>query len=165
LKYTVEEADLDNNPDTRDNVIVYSDGDLGKIYSIDGCQLTSGQKAEAQLEARQARIDKRYAPQNPYASYPAESMEHLANIVGLKNRGIKFNSDLNSANTAQIWLSKKLSNAPSEAARQEILKYAVEEADLDNNPDTRDNVIVYSDKDLGKILSIDGYQLTSGQKK
>jgi Tfp pilus assembly protein PilE len=45
---------------------------------------TRRQKAEAQLEARQARIDKRYAPPNPYASYPAESMEHLANIVGLK---------------------------------------------------------------------------------
>jgi hypothetical protein len=41
----------------------------------------------------------------------------------------------------------------------------VEEADLDNNPDTRDNVIVYSDKNLGKNYSIDGYQLTSGQKK
>jgi beta-mannanase len=45
------------------------------------------------------------------------------------------------------------------------MKYAVEEADLDDNPDTRDNVIVYSDKDLRKIHSIDGYQLTSGQKK
>jgi hypothetical protein len=54
-------------------------------------------------------------------------MEHLVNIVGLKNRGIKFNPDLNSANTAQICLRKKLSIAPTEARRQEILKYAVEE--------------------------------------
>jgi beta-mannanase len=45
------------------------------------------------------------------------------------------------------------------------LKYAVEEADLDDNPDIRNNVIVYSDKGLRKIHSIDGYQLTSGQKK
>jgi hypothetical protein len=52
---------------------------------------------------------------------------------------------LNATNTAQIWLNKKLYNAPSEAARKEILKYAVEEADLDDIPDIRDNVIVYSD--------------------
>jgi hypothetical protein len=45
------------------------------------------------------------------------------------------------------------------------MKCAVEEADLDNNPDTRDNVIIYSDKNLDKIHSIDWYQLTSGQKK
>jgi hypothetical protein len=49
--------------------------------------------------------------------------------------------------------------------RNEILKYAVEKADLDDNPYTRDNVIVYSDRNLGKIYSIDGYQFTSGQKK
>jgi hypothetical protein len=107
---------------------------------------TPRQKAKYQLQAREARLNKQYAPPNPYATYPAEYTEHLANIVGLKNRGIKLNSDLNSANTAQIWLSKKLSNALSEAVRKEILKYAVEEEDLDNNPDTRDNVIVYSDK-------------------
>jgi hypothetical protein len=92
-------------------------------------------------------------------------MEDLAKIFGLKNRGIKYNPDLNAANTAQIWLNKKLYNAPSEAVRQEILKYAVEEADLDDNSDTKDNVVVYSDRNLGKIYSIDGYQLTSGQKK
>jgi hypothetical protein len=61
--------------------------------------------------------------------------------------------------------TKKLYNALSEAVRKEILKYVVEEAYLGNNPDTRDNVIVYSDRNLGKIYSIDGYQLTSGQKK
>jgi TRAP-type mannitol/chloroaromatic compound transport system substrate-binding protein len=61
---------------------------------------------------------------------------------------------LNSANTAQICLNKKLYNALSEAERKEILKYAVEEANLDDNPDTRDNVIVYSDRKLRKIHSI-----------
>jgi hypothetical protein len=39
-------------------------------------------------------------------------------------------------------------------------KWGVVEADLDNNTDTRDNVIVY-----GKIRSIDGYGIISGQKK
>jgi hypothetical protein len=35
--------------------------------------------------------------------------------------------------------------------RNEILKYAIEEADLDDNPDTRDNVIVYSDRNKSKF--------------
>jgi hypothetical protein len=58
-----------------------------------------------------------------------------------------------------------LTKRKSDTALAELQKYKVEEADLDNNPDTRDNVVVYSDRDLGKIYSIDGYQLTSGQKK
>jgi hypothetical protein len=77
----------------------------------------------------------------------------------------RYNPDLNSSNSAQIWFNKKQAQTPTETVRNEILKYAVEEADLDNNPDTRDNVIVYSNKDLGKIHSIEGYQLTSSQKK
>jgi hypothetical protein len=76
-------------------------------------------------------------------------MENLAEIVGLKNRGIKFTPDLNSAKTAQIWLNKKKAMAQTDAALEELNKYRVEEADLDNNSDTRDNVIVYSDRDLG----------------
>jgi hypothetical protein len=38
-------------------------------------------------------------------------------------------------------------------------KWAVE-ADLDNNTDRRDNVIVYDDFAAGKIRSIDGYGIT-----
>jgi hypothetical protein len=121
-------------------------------------------KAQHRVEARQARA-KHYVEPSTYASYPAEAMENLAESVGLKNRGIKYTPDLNSANTDQIWLNKKKAMAQSDAALEELNKYRIEEADLDNNPDTRDNVIVYSDRELGKIYSIDGYQLTSGQKK
>jgi hypothetical protein len=92
-------------------------------------------------------------------------MENLAEIIGLRNRGIKFTPDLNAANTAQMWINKKKAMAPSDTILAELNKYKVEEADLDNNPDIRDNIIVYSDRNLGKIYSIDGYQLTSGQKK
>jgi hypothetical protein len=35
LKYVVEEADLDDNPDIRDNIIVYSYGGFRKNYLID----------------------------------------------------------------------------------------------------------------------------------
>jgi hypothetical protein len=63
-----------------------------------------------------------------------------------------------------MWLNKKKAMAQSDEALAELDKYRVE-ADLDNNPDTRDNVIVYSDRNLGKICSIDGYQLTSDKRK
>jgi hypothetical protein len=43
---------------------------------------------------------------NPYASYPAESIKDLAHIVGLKNRGISYNPELNAANTAQLYIAK-----------------------------------------------------------
>jgi hypothetical protein len=56
-------------------------------------------KAQHRIEARQARENKQWMEPSPYPSYPAESMENLAEIVGLKNRGIKFTPDLNSANT------------------------------------------------------------------
>jgi hypothetical protein len=113
-------------------------------------------KAVHRVAARQAGASRKWIEPSPYLSYPAEAMENLAEIVCLRNRGIKFTPDLNSANTAEIWLNKKKEVAPSDAVLAEHNKYKVEEADLDNNPDTRDNVIVYSDRDLGKIFSIDG---------
>jgi hypothetical protein len=45
-----------------------------------------------------------------------------------------------------MWLNKKKSMALSDTVLSELQKYKVEEADLDNNPHTRDNVIVYSER-------------------
>jgi hypothetical protein len=84
-------------------------------------------------------------------------MENLAEIVGLRNRGIKFNPELNTASTVQMWINKRKTKVPSDAALAELNKYKVKEVDLDNNPDRRDNVIVYSDRNLVKIYSIDRY--------
>jgi hypothetical protein len=64
-------------------------------------------KAQHRIELRQAQAAKQWMKPSPYASYPAEAMENLAEIVGLRNRGIKFTPDLNAANTAQMWLNKK----------------------------------------------------------
>jgi hypothetical protein len=69
-------------------------------------------------------------------SYPAEAMKNLAQIVSLRNRGIKYVPEFNATNITQIWLNRKLEQAPTNKARKQIFKYAVEEADLDNNPDT-----------------------------
>jgi hypothetical protein len=38
----------------------------------------------------------------------------LAEIVGLRNQGIKFVPDLNAANTAQQWLDKQKAMATTE---------------------------------------------------
>jgi hypothetical protein len=46
-------------------------------------------------------MNKEWHEPSPYASYPAESTENLAEIVGLKNRGIKYNPELNAANSPQ----------------------------------------------------------------
>jgi hypothetical protein len=64
------------------------------------------EKARLRQEAREARADGQPAVKNPYATYPAESMKNLAYIVGLKNRGISYNPELNAANTAQLFIVK-----------------------------------------------------------
>jgi hypothetical protein len=52
-------------------------------------------------------------------------MENLAQIVGLRNRGKKYDSDLNSANITQICVNKKLAQASTEEAGEQIFKYIV----------------------------------------
>jgi hypothetical protein len=92
-------------------------------------------------------------------------MKNFAYIVGLKNRGISYNPELNAANTAQLYIAKHKMQAPTLREKADWDKWGVVEADLDNNTDMRDNVIVYDDFAAGKIRSIDGYGITSGQKK
>jgi hypothetical protein len=46
-----------------------------------------------------------------------------------------------------------------------IDKWAVEAADLDNNPDTPDNIVLFNDITQGKIKAIDGYQLVPRERK
>jgi hypothetical protein len=60
-------------------------------------------------------MEKRYSPPNPYATYPAESTEHLTNIVGLKNRGIKYNPKLKLS-------SNLLKNGQKRKSRKLVLK-------------------------------------------
>jgi hypothetical protein len=71
------------------------------------------EKARLRQEAREARTDGLPTVKNPYATYPAESMKNLAYIVGLKNRGISYNPELNAANTAQLYIAKHKMQAPT----------------------------------------------------
>jgi hypothetical protein len=89
-------------------------------------------------------------------------MKNLAYIVGLKNRGINYNSELNAANIAQLYIAKHKMQAPTVREKVGWDKWGVVEADLDNKISTRDNVIVYDDFKAGKIRTIDGYSITLG---
>jgi hypothetical protein len=58
-------------------------------------------------------------------------MKNLAYIVQLKNRGIKYNPELNTANTAQLYIAKHKFQTPTLKEKAEWDKWAVVEADLD----------------------------------
>jgi hypothetical protein len=64
-----------------------------------------------------------------------------------------------------ICIAKRRLQAPTAKEKAAWDKWAVVEADLDNSTDTRDNVIVYENYAKNKIRTIDGYGITSGQKK
>jgi hypothetical protein len=89
----------------------------------------------------------------------------LAGIVGQSNRGIKYAPQFLSKKGAEFWIKKQRSKAktPDEQAKWD--RWAVQQADLDEDPDTPDNVLVFSDKYLGRLKSIDGYSLTSTKQK
>jgi hypothetical protein len=96
---------------------------------------------------------------------PRQIYEKLGIHCRIKNRGINYNPELNAANTAQLYIAKHKIQAPTLREKAGWDKWGVVEADLDNNTDTRDNVIVYDDFAAGKIRTIDGYGITSGQRK
>jgi hypothetical protein len=62
-------------------------------------------------------------------------------------------------------VEKRKANAPTEEEKKRYEKYFVQNADLDLDPLTQDNVIVFSDKDKYKIKSIDGYENVPAQRK
>jgi hypothetical protein len=65
---------------------------------------TEEQKAELRQQIKEAKAAGLPIPKNIYSSYPDESTKSLAQIVGLKKRGIKVNPELNTANTAQLYI-------------------------------------------------------------
>jgi hypothetical protein len=119
-------------------------------------------KREYQARARDARAHGRVLPPHPYQSYDPESTAKLAEIVGLKNKGIKYNPDWNSALAAREWIGRQQAREPQNASWQ---KWGVREIDLDNNVSTPDNVVLFSDQGVGKIRAIDGHYITQPQNK
>jgi hypothetical protein len=102
---------------------------------------------------------------DPYRGYKAAETELLTDLVGQKNVGLKFTPEFNSANAARKWIVNKRNKAKDEKEQQYWSRWDVAEMDLDADPYTPNNVIVYSDKDARKIKSVDGYQIIPRTKK
>jgi hypothetical protein len=105
---------------------------------------------------------------NPYAGYSFDNTAALVDLFGTKNAAVKFNPTFNSRNAAEEWIAKQrqraeLSGNPGEVDKWK--RYGVRELDLDNDPSTINNVVVYSDVGNQRIKSIDGYQLAPRNKK
>jgi hypothetical protein len=95
-----------------------------------------------------------------------DASAELAMLIGRKNKGVRFRPVLISKQSAENWLAKKRKQAQSNPKEFERLqKYAIETADLDDDPITPDNVIVYSNKEKNKIKAVDGYEILPPRKK
>jgi hypothetical protein len=93
--------------------------------------------------------------------------QELADVVGRLNRGISYNPTFVSGPSARHWIETQAENPKLTADARNAYrnKWAVKMADLDDNKDTPDNVIVFSDKNVGRIRAIDGYSLTPLSRK
>jgi hypothetical protein len=89
----------------------------------------------------------------------------LASLVGNKNQNIRFNPTLMSAKAAQAYIQKNIDTNKDPKAKARWKKWAVVQADLDDKEETPDNVIVLSDKEIGRIRAIDGYSIGSVNDK
>jgi hypothetical protein len=82
-------------------------------------------------------------------------------LAGMSNKGIQFRPAWNSTATAARWITKQ------RAGKQGKLyaDWDVVDEDLDDNPNTPNNVVVYSDYPRDIIKSVDGYYLAGPKKK
>jgi hypothetical protein len=124
--------------------------------------LVAQRKSQLQREAKIAKDNDEYEPPGPYQGYNIGDITSLADIVGHRNKGIKFKPEWNARLATEAWLDKQRANHPDDLTWQ---RWGVDELDLDDDPRTPDNVVVYSDKTAGKVKAIDGYHLESRQGK
>ncbi|MDR2407136.1 MAG: hypothetical protein LBE13_03360 [Bacteroidales bacterium] len=85
-------------------------------------------------------------------------------LAGMRNKGIKFRPDWNSAVTADQWLAHKL-DTEDPKVKAYYDKWSVEVADLDDDENTPDNVVIFSDKPNQIVKSVDGYYLVQPNRK
>jgi hypothetical protein len=77
--------------------------------------------------------------------------------------GIKFIPDLNSEPTAQAWIQKKVAQAQAAGdtgALKKLNNLIIDFQDLDNRPETVDNLIIRDRNNSQDIYAIDGLRLT-----
>jgi hypothetical protein len=126
---------------------------------------TQQRKEEALEKDRALREENKGAVRrNVYSGYNTGDMGDLVNLIGRKNLAVKQKPEWSSGGSANWWLENKIKRAKAED-KPYWQKWAVQEADLDNNPETMDNVILFDNKDQGRIKAIDGYHFTPFTKK
>jgi hypothetical protein len=105
---------------------------------------------------------------SPFKQYDADAVKELMDIIGKKNRGISFNPVFNSKESAEAFIEDQIDKA--QINKDKDLEaywrnWRVQEADLDNKPNTIDNIVVFSDFANKRIKAIDGYSVAPRQKK
>jgi hypothetical protein len=99
--------------------------------------------------------------QNMHAYRHLEGAQ-LAKIFGNENKAVQFKPEWNSAETARRWLARQKA---TKIGAKIYKNWGVEELDMDKDPETPDNVIVYSDVDGDIIKSVDGFYFVPPTKK
>jgi hypothetical protein len=95
---------------------------------------------------------------NPYQNYDAQGIASLATIMHGK-KSVAFKPEWQAEESAKEWLKYQKANAKTKEERDVWDKWGIAQSDLDRDPDTPDNVILFSNRDAGKIHAIDGHYL------
>jgi hypothetical protein len=119
------------------------------------------------IEANRRKLGKDYIapPGNPLLGYKYEDIEALTDLIGRRNVGVKFNPVWNSSIAAGEWLRQRRLNAKTADDQKKWAKYRIETEDRDHDPDTPDNVVLYSDWPNRRVKAVDGYSVISRNKK
>jgi hypothetical protein len=91
--------------------------------------------------------------------YDTTATKKLADLVGRSNVGVRYRPYLGAAASAREWLATQQNKAKTDKEKEAWGRWGIQEADLDDNLATPDNVITFSDTKHGKIKAIDGYEL------
>jgi hypothetical protein len=100
--------------------------------------------------------------------YDVGTISRLAELVGFNNVGVKYRPDWTSKAAAEAWVLNEQEKARKSNDQKRIefaAKWGVQAADLDNDPRTPDNVILFSDQAQRKIKAIDGHYLIPHERK
>jgi hypothetical protein len=105
---------------------------------------------------------------NSLSRYDMAGTRKLGELVGNLNVGVKYRPDWVAEPSATEWLKNEMRKAErsgDDKQLERLQKWAVRTADLDDDPRTPNNVIMFSDRDQGRIQAIDGYQLVPRERK
>jgi hypothetical protein len=139
-----------------------------QLARLANAELPENLVIQAAYEKLRANPEYRKVGRNPYLGYNVDAMKDLADVIGKHNTGIKFNPVFNSARAAEDWLDDQLDRAVRRGDRkavERLQQWRITQEDMDRDPSTIPNVVVYSDYDNKRVKAIDGYSLAPRNKK